>query len=154
MKVASAPLLLMDCHPCEGNPAFSSPPHMPPRARRHFFVLGGGPNGDYTAFFSLCQEPDTLSRVGMASGRYRFLPQTPNGNRTGQREDEASVDYALNGGLCSRRLFGLHPTKLGHHYTDVVCRFDVKVFNGLGPRRGFVVWRNDAAKRPCRFARY
>jgi len=36
----------------------------------------------------------------------------------------------------------------------VVCRFDVKVFNGLGPRRGFVVWRNDAAKRPCRFARY
>jgi len=78
MKVASAPLLLMDCHPCEGNrvrpPAFSSPPHMPPRARRHFFVLGGGPNGDYTAFFSLCQEPDTLSRVGMASGRCRFLP--------------------------------------------------------------------------------
>jgi len=77
-------------HPprCPQPGSISPPPHAPMRRRLcfcaglnpslaggYFCGFGGDPKRRPRASFSLCQEPDTLSRVGMASGRCRFLPQ-------------------------------------------------------------------------------
>ncbi len=84
------------CLPCEPGPpsprrpqpgSISPPPHAPMRRRLcfcaglnpslaggYFCGFGGDPKRRPRASFSLCQERDTLSRVGMASGRCRFLP--------------------------------------------------------------------------------
>jgi len=154
------------CLPCEPGPpsprrpqpgSISPPPHAPMRRRLcfcaglnpslaggYFCGFGGDPKRRPRASFSLCQERDTLSRVGMASGRCRFLPHPLTGTDWSEGGGGPRLSQQTGASaLC--RLFGLHSTNLGHHHAEVVRRFNVKIFNRLGPRRSFVVWRNDAA---------